>query len=114
MSELKVHEEQCRRVFGQPFTEVHQFLDQYNDANGHPFTAHLHRRHLHHRGGLLTVAKKFGMRAVLPARIHILEDCLGYLPEETDYDDGVVDDYGRPKNKSKIDTHWFEKERKIP
>jgi len=109
MSALRVHEDQCRKILGEPFTEVHQFLDQYNDPVAHPFTAHLHRRRLHHLTGLQLVAQRFGGLAFLAACLHILEDCLGYLPQESDYDTGVVDEYGRPKDPRLIDTHWFKK-----
>lgn len=113
MSEIAVHKEQCQKLLDQPYTEVHQFLDQHNNSEDHPFTAHLHRSSLHHRQGLLTVSKRFGIRAILAARLHILEDCLGYMPENTDYSRGIVDEYGRPKDQSLMDTHWFEKELKL-
>lgn len=109
MSEFHVHESQCRKILGKPFTEVHQFLDQHNDPLKYPFTAHLHRRKLHHRQGLLQIAKQFGFKAFWAGRLHILEDCLGYLPEQGDYDRGQVDEYGRPKDERLMDTHWFEK-----
>lgn len=109
MSEPYVHERQCREILGKPFIEVHRYLDQYNDPENYPFTAHLHRRFLHHRLGLGAVVIQFGSEAEEAARIHILEDCLGYIPFYSDYDTGMVDEYGRPKNERLMDTHWFEK-----
>ena len=109
MSELHVHEKQCLKILGKRYTEVHQFLDQHNDPEKHPFTAHLHRRYLHHRAGMLIVANRFGMSAFFAARLHIREDCLGYVPQEFDYDTAVVDEYGRPYDRRLMDTHWFEK-----
>ena len=109
MSELAVHEGHCLGLFGNRFTEIHLFLDRNYDPREKPFESHKHRKFLHHFDGIAEVCRAFGMSALLPAVIHIMEDCLGYIPKKSDYPDGTVDMYGRPIDQSKIDTQWFER-----
>ena len=108
MSYLYVHEDQCRKLLGKPFTAVHEFLDQHYLPLDNPSEAHLHRKHLHHWGGVKKARQMFGRYGSQAAIIHILEDCLGYIPKPNDYKDGKVDDYGCPIDSAKMDTHWFE------
>ncbi len=107
MSDLCVHEAHCQKLLGKPFTEVHNFLDQYHLPLTNPFNAHLHRRYLHHLGGIKRAELKFGSLGGQAAIIHVMEDCLGYVPNERDYEDGTVDEYGRPINPAKMNTLWF-------
>jgi hypothetical protein len=107
-TDLAEHEKQCQKLLGQPFTKIHEFLDQYNQPDEHPFTSLEHRRHFHHFEGIAMVAERFGSWAIIPAAIHILEDCLGYIPHQADYETNVVDQYGRPLDSAKINIKWFE------
>ncbi|MBM2821021.1 MAG: hypothetical protein HW405_781 [Candidatus Berkelbacteria bacterium] len=109
MSELAVHEMQCRELFDQPFTNIHEFLDQQYDPDKNPFTSNAHRALYHHFEGISEVCRAYGMTSLFGAVVHILEDCLGYIPRKSDYLDGTVDMYGRPNDQSKIDTKWFER-----
>lgn len=107
MSGLSIHEAQCQKLLGKPFTEVHNFLDQYHLPLINPFEAHLHRKYRHHLGGVEAVIQRFGSLGGQAAIVHIMEDCLGYVPKEQDYRDGTVDEYGRPTNPAKMNTLWF-------
>jgi hypothetical protein len=109
MPELEAHEKRSRDILQGPFTEVHEYLDQYNNSKDHPFTAHLHRRCLHHWEGIKEVVAFFEPWAALPAIVHILDDCLGYIPSASDYTEGKVDEYGRPKDGSLIKSGWYAK-----
>jgi len=73
------HARSCEAAFGNPFTEVHDFLDQYSKA----FPGQ-HRKLYHHRQGLALVAELFGPEAVKAAERHILED-EGVIPEDHTY-----------------------------
>ena len=73
------HCQDCIKVLGKPYDEVHAFLDQYFAKLG-PLK---HRQELHHKHGIAMVRAKFGDEAAKAAEIHIREDFLGYLPEDS-------------------------------
>jgi hypothetical protein len=70
------HEKICTEAFGQPFPEIHAFLDQYYAQ----FPGINHRRLLHHKRGVELVILEFGEEARGPAKQHIELDW-GFLPE---------------------------------
>jgi len=72
MAKLKEHEEDCIRLLGEPFTEVHEWLDELFKYVGPD-----HRGYRHHREGLEIVRKKWGDRAARAAEIHIERDNRG-------------------------------------
>jgi len=50
MAKLKVHEEDCTQLLGEPFTEVHEWLDEmFKYAGAH------HRGYRHHFEGVKEV-----------------------------------------------------------
>lgn len=65
------HEEHCIKEFGKPFTEVHQFLDQFARKYGMSLA---HRLVLHHRLGMELVGVLMGPDAREAAKLHILDD----------------------------------------
>ncbi len=70
------HEKACQEKFGNPWPEVHFFLDQYFDQ----FRSMTHRYLLHHKQGVELVVEVFGEEARGPAEQHIELDW-GFLPE---------------------------------
>ncbi|MGV8058588.1 MAG: hypothetical protein AB2L12_11270 [Smithellaceae bacterium] len=71
MSTFEQHCTKCQQILGEPFPEVHLWLDEY--FGQFPYgTRHRHLRH--HRQGIEKVRKKFGERAALAAEIHIRQD----------------------------------------
>lgn len=109
MSDLAIHEAQCLELFGSPCSQLHVFLDQCYDPVESPYESVSHRIIFHHLEGINEVVNLYGANAFFPAVVHILEDCLGYLPYKKDYLDGTVDSFGRPTDQSFINTHWLEK-----
>ena len=69
MSSIKAHEENCLKELGEPFTHVHQFLDElfkYMDPD--------HRGYRHNRKGAEEVRRRWGDKAAKAAEIHIRRD----------------------------------------
>ena len=86
MSTFEKHCEESIRLFGQPFEEVHRWLDQFQ---GTPEYGMRHRRVRHHEAGIQEAIRVFGERAGLVARQHIISD----LKEE-----GWTENYPFPKD----------------
>lgn len=63
------HEAECVRELGNPFTEVHLYLDQFFKERGPR-----HRSKLHHKRGIELVRQQFGEEAAKAATLHILSD----------------------------------------
>jgi len=80
MSSFKKHCEDCAKALGNPWPEVHKFLDQY--AGKVPGELANHRVELHHKNGIAMVRAKWGDEAAKAAEIHIREDFMGELPED--------------------------------
>ncbi len=78
---LENHERESITYFGKPFTEIHQWLDQYA---GTPKYRMRHRKILHHEQGIKKVIELFGEKAGKVARRHIISDL-----EEEGWREGV-------------------------
>ena len=63
------HIKETIKFFGEPFVEVHLFLDQFYKNVGAK-----HRQYFHHKQGLELIRKKFGNKAVKVAERHIISD----------------------------------------
>ena len=77
------HERRSLETYGEPFAEVHEWLDQYYDL----FTGPGHRRVFHHKKGVELAVRLFGEQVRGAAEQHIRDD-LGKLPdfwEDLDY-----------------------------
>lgn len=73
---LAEHEQHCIEVFGEPFTDIHLWLDQYFlSARGVA-----HRIALHHRLGIELGVEKFGEKARAALELHVQDDFLAILP----------------------------------
>jgi hypothetical protein len=71
MSTFEKHCEESIKLFGQPYDEVHHWLDEFQ---GTPKYKMRHRRVRHHEVGIKQAAKIFGEVAGKVARQHIISD----------------------------------------
>jgi hypothetical protein len=71
MSSFVEHCEESIRLFGQPFEQVHRWLDEFAGAPG---IGMKHRRKRHHKAGIREAIKLFGEPAGQAARQHIISD----------------------------------------
>ncbi|MEI7900888.1 MAG: hypothetical protein WCK89_11585 [bacterium] len=79
MASFEQHCADCRRELGEPFPNVHQWLDALFKTLGPK-----HRSARHHAGGVEQVRKMWGDRAASAAEIHIRRDYGGAVPSEKD------------------------------
>ena len=68
---LSEHEAETMRLVGAPFTEVHQWLDEFA---GTPEYGMRHRKVRHHLAGIEQARAKFGDLGAEAARQHIISD----------------------------------------
>ena len=67
-------EEHCAesvRLFGQPFEQVHRWLDEFA---GRPPHGMRHRKFRHHQAGIGEVRRRWGEKAAAAARAYIVAD----------------------------------------
>ena len=79
MAKHKTHEEDCLRVFGFRYKEVHEWLDEYAKKYNVFVYSEYHRKFRHHRKGVEEVKEKFGYYASQAAKLHIIRDYEMYL-----------------------------------
>lgn len=65
------HCKQCTEILGEPFPEVHKWLDYY--FMKFPYSDR-HRRKRHHKAGIADVEKKWGHEAAKAAYLHVISD----------------------------------------
>jgi hypothetical protein len=80
MASHKEHCADCVRELGEPFEEVHAWLDALQPEYGP-----MHRPFRHNVEGVERVRRMWGDRAAEAARIHILKDCGGRLLTIAEY-----------------------------
>jgi hypothetical protein len=71
MSTFEKHCRDAELKFGEPFEEVHRWLDEFQ---GTPKYGMRHRRVRHHEAGILEDRALFGEKAAEVARQHIVAD----------------------------------------
>ena len=77
MASYKEHCEDCIRELGEPFEQVHLWLDELFKTLGPK-----HRSARHHSGGVEEVRRRWGDRSARAAEIHIARD-MGGIPTES-------------------------------
>jgi hypothetical protein len=80
MARYEEHCEDCVRELGEPFGEVHKWLDEFFARLGF---CEKHRDVRHHEVGIEEARVKWGDRAAEAARIHIRKDFDGWVPKDT-------------------------------
>ena len=71
MPSFKEHCEDSEKLFGQPYKEVHRWLDEFAGSDRYGMR---HRKLRHHEAGIAEVRKRFGEEASKAARQHIVSD----------------------------------------
>jgi len=81
MARREIHEKDCMELLGEPFTEVHRWLDEF--AKEYPIEKfeERHRFFRHNKEGVEEVRKMWGDKAAEAARLHIARDDFGYIPK---------------------------------
>lgn len=74
MARIEEHMEDCERMLGKPYKEVHKFLDQYAETFPVYYLAEYHRSFLHNKYGIGVVKAIWGLEAERAAKIHIVRD----------------------------------------
>jgi hypothetical protein len=91
----KQHCEECLLKLGEPFNEVHAWLDEFQ---GKPPHGMRHRKFRHHQKGIEEVRKMWGGRAAEAATLHIVSDLKmeGWDPEKDKipYNQGQYEEMG--------------------
>ena len=79
---LKVeHEKDCIQKLGEPFMEVHRWLDEFAEKFPVSIFQDQHRKYRHNDAGVEEIRRKWGDRAAEAAEIHIKRDC-GNIPKK--------------------------------
>lgn len=89
VSSLEEHEEHSLEILGAPWTEVHEWFDQYFDEV--PGAAH--RVILHHRLGLALGVQLFGEQSRPALERHLLDD-FEFIPDGPEDVARMMDDQG--------------------
>ena len=71
MPSFEQHCEESIQLFGEPFEEVHRWLDEFA---GKPPHGMRHRKFRHHEAGIEMVRRQWGDTAAAAARAHIIAD----------------------------------------
>ena len=69
--DLTKHCKESIVLFGEPYEEIHKWLDEFA---GKPGIGMKHRKFRHHESGIQQVSKLFGGQAGMVARQHIISD----------------------------------------
>lgn len=80
MASFNEHCQDCIIELGEPFPEVHRWLDALFVRLGYSVK---HRDARHHVDGIEQVRKMWGDRAAEAARIHIEKDFNGWVPKNS-------------------------------
>ena len=75
MPTFERHCQDCINELGEPFEEVHLWLDEFNGDHGPS-----HRDARHHERAIITAQEKWGIKAAKAVEIHIKADCKGNIP----------------------------------
>ena len=71
MSKFEDHCQESIWLFGDPYEEVHHWLDEFQGTERYRMR---HRRMRHHEAGIREAVRRFGEQAGAVARQHIISD----------------------------------------
>ena len=80
MASLEEHCRECERKLGEPFPQVHIWLDEFFGKGIYKLRIEEHRRERHHQEGIEEVRRAWGQKAAEAARLHIITDMGVVLP----------------------------------
>lgn len=79
MAMRKTHNEDCLRLLGNTYDDVHAFLDQMAAVFPPPVFFDYHRSFLHNHYGARLVREMWGLEAFRAAQIHLMRDIEWYI-----------------------------------
>lgn len=79
MANIETHIDDCMRLLGAPFYDVHRWLDQYAKKYNPFIHLEYHRKFLHHKNGVEICKDLFGPLGERAAKIHIIRDVEIYV-----------------------------------
>lgn len=79
MAQIDTHIDDCMRLLGAPFEDVHRYLDQHAKKWNPHIHLEYHRKFLHHRKGVEECKSRFGVLGERAAKIHIIRDVELYV-----------------------------------
>jgi len=79
MAKISTHCEDCEKVLGKPFKEIHEWLDEYAKKYDPRLYLERHRMYRHHDKGVQEVREKFGYYSAQAAKLHIIRDNQFYV-----------------------------------
>ena len=79
MAKIQTHCEDCERLLGKPYKEVHEWLDYYAKKYNPFIYLEYHRKFRHNEKALDEKFKEWGFYKQLAAKIHIIRDCELYV-----------------------------------
>jgi len=74
MATIKQHCEDCELLLGNPYKEVHEWLDSYSKEYPPSKFGAYHRQFKHNQDGVNEIRKLWGVEAEMAAKIHLLRD----------------------------------------
>jgi len=79
MAQIITHMEDCERMLGKPYKEVHQWLDYYARIfTIRPYLAY-HRFFRHNKRGLLYIKNRWGTLGCDAGKVHLIRDFADFL-----------------------------------
>lgn len=92
MAKIKTHCEDCERLLGKPYMEVHEWLDMYAKKYN-PFKYNeYHRQFLHNLPALEEKFQEWGHYRQMAAKIHVIRDFELYVCLEKPFDMYEIED----------------------
>jgi hypothetical protein len=105
LARRETHEQDCVRLLGQPYAEVHEWLDHYaKEYNPHVYLEY-HRKFRHTEEALDEKFEEWGHYRQMAAKIHIVRDCELYVLSKP-FDQVEIEEIDELFEKSKQYLHW--------
>jgi len=77
MAFIEDHSEDCERLLGEPFVQVHEYLDELASIWSPDKYGEWHRGYRHNKAGVKYCLHTWGEKAAMAAKIHIVRDWYG-------------------------------------
>lgn len=78
MATIRTHCEDCKRILGEPYQEIHQYLDAFASAYNPSEYGEYHRQFRHTEHEIERIHDDFGEKAAIAAKIHLIRDYIYY------------------------------------
>ncbi len=81
MAKIETHEKDCIDRLGEPFTEVHLWLDAFAEKYPPKIFDDQHRKYRHNKKGVEEIRDMWGDRAAEAAVLHLCRDFFGAIKD---------------------------------